>query len=347
MEPDQRQLKLISQTSMEDVEYIAKIKKNVSEDEFYDLVSNILSQFIANEEVVSELIVSGIFTWEISMILEMSSEPWFFNGITFLTNTFRHLMLIQKDKCISIVKDCYPSIHESLACWHDSFFLHESFNSTNPRHVSRSYFKMLGDSIESVHISFIRFIYEFLINSVEGSAFQRQKEPTLGNMISKLIEIDILETIYKTNLHGVSLSQWRNIAQHSSYKYDKKTDKIFCRYGNRNQKALEISMHELFDLLSIFNRLQALQKIAVEFFIVEFSDEFSFLKAEEFEVTMESILGQMANSWALNDYKILSVEIIPQGYRFDIEDSASRGRDRLHEVMPQIFGCVSLLKKKV
>ena len=64
---------------------------------------------------------------------------------------------------------------------------------------------MLGDSIESVHTSFIRFIYQFLINSVEGSIFQRQKESTLGNMISKLIEIDILETIYKTNLHGISL----------------------------------------------------------------------------------------------------------------------------------------------
>lgn len=200
---DRDQFELMAQESTKDVEFLAKLKSELTGDEFAARVFETFRRFIDNEEVITRVIKLGTHTWEVSVILEMEKECWFSDALLYLTQTFRSTMHANKEQCISLIESLYPDIHESLACWHDSFFLQKNIDLRNPRHAVRAYFRMLGDMVESSHKPHINFIYQVLRLDPSGPLHGKPRNVSLGKSISMLSEMEILERIYKSNLLNV------------------------------------------------------------------------------------------------------------------------------------------------
>jgi hypothetical protein len=340
------QIHAMSEASVDDVKFLMDLKSKMSDGDFYNLTFETLYQFIENEEIVRKLLEVATHTWEISVILEMESESWFSETLLYLSKSFRALMLKDKAKAVLIINNIYPRIHESLACWHDAFFLQNHDESDNPRHIARACFRMLGDTIESVHAPHIEFIYKMLVNLESVQIHGRPESVSFGKEISNLIEIEIFEKIYKQHLFGVSFSQWRNIANHSSYRYDSKSKVIICNYGSNNSQTIKITIDELIQLMNKLNQLQALHKIAVDFFIVEFMHEVDFKSMTNVELSLETIIGQIGNNLGLNGYKILSTQHILGNLMFKLEDSNSNGSSGLREVFPMLHNYLAMLYEK-
>ena len=119
---DKDQFKIMTQSSIEDIEYLSQVKRELGEAEFKNLAFQTLNRFIYNEEMVSKVLATGSHNWELSIVLEMEKEPWFIDSLLYLTRSLREAMVENKEKGISIIERMYPEIHESLACYHDSFF---------------------------------------------------------------------------------------------------------------------------------------------------------------------------------------------------------------------------------
>jgi hypothetical protein len=322
---ESKQLQNMFDASGNEIAYLKKLKNNLSKKKYDCLIMDVLSLYIFDKRVVKEVHELGTLSFEISIVMQMKDKVWFSNTIKFLIKQFRSLMLADQDKCISIIHECYPKIHESLACWHDAFFLQDHTSQTDPRLVSRACFKMLGDTIESVHASFVNFIYKISINNKSSPLFNRPENVSFGKAIDELINHKELAVIYKQNLYGVSFSQWRNIAQHSSYKYNRDKNKVVCSYGSNNKKSIEITIDELLELMGTLNILQALQKIALDFFLIEYREKIDLTSIGDLALSTETIISEMGLTLSLQGYNVISAQNILGNWLFKIEDSQGQG----------------------
>ncbi len=335
----------MAQASIDDVEYLAQLKNDLGESKFNDLVFQTLNRFINNKEIVSKVIELGTHNWEVSLILEMEKESWFSESLLYLTGSLRSSIVNNKEISVSVLEKMYPVIHESLACYHDSFFLQQEINSKNPRHTVRAYFRMLGDTVESSHKPHTLLIYRMMTCDPTNQLFGRPESVSFGKAVSSLLEISELENMYKTILFGVSLSQWRNIAQHSNYQYDKNSEKITCTFGSNNPQTVDISIEQLLELLLSLNKLQALQKIAVSFCMIEFMKDVQFDKYGKIELTIETIISQIGNGIGLEGFKLLSVANNAGTCVFKIEDTSNKGLALFKKMMSRLAHFIAMLKE--
>ncbi len=342
---DHDQFKTMAQESTKDVEYLAKLKSDLGEEEFKSVAFQTLNRFIDNEEMVSKVMSIGTHNWELSLILEMEKEPWFSESLLYLTRSLRSTMIENKEKGVSIIEQMYSRIQESLACWHDAFFLQQDVNSRNPRHTVRAYFRMLGDMVESTHKPHTLLIYRMLSCDPLNPLYGRSEAVSFGKAVSSLLEINELVSMYKSKLFDVSLSQWRNIAQHSNYQFNKRSEIITCTYGLNNTRTVNLTVEQLLELLLVLNKLQGLQKIVVSFCMIEFMKDIQFDKYGEIEVTIETIISQLGNGIGLEGFKVLSVTNDAGLCVFKIEDTANKGLVSFKQMVNSMAHFMAMLKE--
>jgi len=342
---DHDQFIIMAQASTKDVEYLAQLKNNLGEANFKSLAFKTLNRFIDNKEIVSKVMDIGTHNWELSLILEMEKESWFLESLLYLTRSLRSTMIENKEKGVSIIEQMYPDIHESLACYHDSFFLQQEAQSQNPRHTVRAYFRMLGDTVESTHKPHTLLIYRMLSCNPSNQLYGRPEVVSFGKAVSSLLEVSELEKMYKKKLFDVSLSQWRNIAQHSNYQYNKRSEKITCTYGLNNSQTVDFTVEQLLELLFALNKLQALQKIAVSFCMIEFMKDIQFDKYGKIELTVETIISQIGNGIGLEGFKVLSVTNDSGSCVFKIEDTANKGLASFKQMVNRLAHFMTMLKE--
>ena len=74
--------------------------------------------------------------------------------------------------------------------------------------------------------------------------------------------------IYHPSPFGISVSQWRNIANHNSYSV--KDEEISCTYGSRgHQKHFSCTVSDLIELARYVDSLGFLHKVAFEIFSID------------------------------------------------------------------------------
>ena len=225
------------------------------------------------------------------------------------------------------------------------FFLQHEVRTSNPRHRVRAYFRMLGDTIESTHKPHVLFLYKMLSSNPNNQLFGQPENVSFGKAVSSLVEIVDLEEAYKTKLLGVSLSHWRNIAHHSSYQYQKRSGQISCTYGSNNSRKIDLNIAQLIELMLTLNKLQALEKIAVDFCLIEFMKDIQFDKYGEIEVTVETIISQIGNSIGLHGFKVLTVTNEGERCTFKIEDSADKGLHAFKQMIEQSAHFMAMLNQ--
>jgi hypothetical protein len=92
---------------------------------------------------------------------------------------------------------------------------------------------------------------------------------TFGQVITELISSGTCDKdIYSPLALGVTVSQWRNVANHNSYEVY--GDKIICTYGKPgNVIELRLPIIKVIDLLKDVNNLCFVHKIAFEVFSID------------------------------------------------------------------------------
>ena len=316
----EEQLERIMNSSVNEVEELSNLKNSMCENDFYLMLQQELSTFILNPKVVSMLIDTSNNSYELNRLFQMKGSAWYSGAILSFCNLFREAIKFNRSAVIDMVENGYPSVHESLENYHDSYFLQNQGISENPRHVVRAYFRMMGDTIESVHFPHIQFIYKITTMAPSSPLYGRSLDVSNGKAVSELLDHGNFHVPLKENLHDISLNQWRNISSHSSYKYENNTKSIICSYGNKGEKTLDFN--ELKGIMVNLDVLQAMLKTCVEFPILEFMQEFNLLPT--LEVTEEAIFSQLGTSLPIHGYKFKGVKKNQKDWIIQVEDTRNR-----------------------
>lgn len=316
------QMETILTASSSDVDHLAELRSHMDSNDFNLLCYQQFSKYIKNSKVIKFMVESGNNTYELSRLLEMEGKPWFGGAIKFFCMSFDSAMKNNKDEVVEIVNKTYPDIHESLKNYHDSFFL-QQHKIEQPRHQVRAYFRMMGDTIESVFYPHVQCIYQIMTLDPSSKLYGRPLRVSSGKAVSELLQISEFSEALSKNLENISLNQWRNISQHSSYSYESKTDKIICKYGK--ESVIRVSLEELVSILLRMNVLQSLLKICIEFPILDHMEKFDL--GADSEITTETLLSQLGNAFSLNGYKVLEIQRNDEQLKINIKDTRNRGID--------------------
>ncbi|MCL1090972.1 hypothetical protein L2744_15465 [Shewanella profunda] len=336
------QSEIIVKVSGDEVDYLKGIRQCMSDKDFKLLVASEFSKYIKNTTAVDHMVDSGSHAYELSTILKMSNSLWFTSALDYFCSAFRSAMLQHPEEVIAIVEECYTKVHHSLANYHDAFFLQNHESVTQTRLKVRAYFRMLGDTLESVHFPHIQFMYQVLTKVPDSVLYGRKLKVSNGKAVSELLEINELRSALEGSLKDVSLSQWRNISHHSSYHYDASRDIVVCTYGNNN--TVELTFNELETLMVDFDTIQALLKICVDFPLMDFLGSFEF--DTSLELTVETLLSQLGNVLALNSYTLIGIDKVLNSWTINIEDTGMRGVKGFKSNGPMFFPYIGLLSDK-
>lgn len=334
-------LERIVASSYDEVDILEELASTLSENEFYNLKKSVLSRFIQNEQILDPKIVN-CHTWEISMILKMSNEPWFSQGLTSLIQEFRETIELDKDNFIKTLENSYIDIHEALNSYHDAFFLENIRKDAKLRHFARSCFRQIGDTLESTFKPYVSMIYELLKIGGKIQVITSKKQ-NFGDFVSSLTSIDYLENIYIDELQGISLSQWRNISQHSSYQVDENTNTITCSYANNKSKTL--TPLDLEQLMFKLDEVHDFHKIAIDFIILELIHEVNLNFGLE-HLSFETLIGDISSTLATYQYPV--IEIIKDGekFKFIVLDKNGGLKDGFINALQQVSAQIYMLTEK-
>lgn len=315
-----RELEII-RNSGSDIEYLTERKNELTFLDFKMQSFNYFHKYLDNKEIIPWILKTGSFTYELAIIWKMDEERWFTHPLHYFLDNVRHAFKDKKDSVITYLDLYYPVIHEALESYHDAFFLMTVNSKLKKRELVRHYFRMIGDTIESVHYPLLKFIYDMLKFCDVSPLFNNIDPISNGKIVSELSRIESFNYLLNDFLDNIALNHWRNISQHSSYKYLEEEEYVIISYGKNESVRLKIA-----DLESIMLKLNTLQqwlKLAVEFIYIDLVEYTNFSK--NLKVTTESLLSQLGNLLPLRGYSVIGIDKILDNWNIKIIDNNNLG----------------------
>jgi len=137
----------------------------------------------------------------------------------------------------------------------------------------KSYFRDVGDLLEGSLQPMIRLrleVWEHL--GRRGVLPSPVSALTFGKVTEELLAATDLGKVYRPLPFSLSVSQWRNIANHNSYEVVGTL--VSCTYGTSNRpKNISLTIDDLTKVVSECNAIYYAHKIAVEFFGIDNAKE--------------------------------------------------------------------------
>lgn len=319
--------------------YLLKEAKFDSIAEF-DLFSfEVLNKYIQDKGLIRDIVSSKAFAFEV-MFIKWAKGTIFEDFIDFFFENLRIALKYHADEIKKIYVEFDLRIHEALVSYQDSAAIANTAHLENKRTSIKSKFSSLGEIIESSLYPQLQLIYRVLTCSKDSSLYGKKQTISNGKIISELIDSSkTLDSIFKKLLLDVPLNQWRNISNHSSYKYNKNSDSIFCTYGSENNNSVTLKYEDFFALLKTIDCIQILLKTCIELSSTELGvkKQISSEDYEHYELTIESIMSQIGNVLAVLNYDILGVDKIINQWKINITDTSSLGVARFRELGKELI----------
>jgi len=300
----------------------------------FDVFSfEVLSKYIHDKSRLKDIVNSKAFAFEV-MFIKWAKGTVYEDFIDFFFENLRVALVYHKDEIRRFYVEFDLRIHEALVSYQDSAALADTAHLENKRTIVKSGFSSLGEIVESSLYPQLQLVYRILTCSKESSLYGNKTNFSSGKVISELIDSsDILDAVFKKLLRGVPLNQWRNISNHSSYKYNKNSDSIFCEYGSNNNSSVTLKYEDFFELFKSIDCIQILLKTCLELSSTELEVKKEVTTDDEhFELTKESIMSQIGNVLAVLNYDVLGVDKILNQWKIKITDVRSLGKVKFQEL---------------
>ena len=161
-----------------------------------------------------------------------------------------------------------------------------------------------------------------------------------GDVIAELAPIGIKGDIYRPRPFGVSVSQWRNIANHNSYTV--KNDRVACTYVRPGQeKQILCTINDLVELAKYVDTLGFLHKVAFEIFSTDNLNELA-PHAPRLEITEFTKDGALVIGLAKGRFTIVKARYREREWALLLADDSHRDQGEIKSaiqdaVMPYFF----------
>lgn len=303
-----------------DSEFIENLNKELGDKTFdRNNVYCVFEPYVKNKEALRKAVDWGIFHYEYIQFSNFMKDTLFENGIALIIDMCNAAFECDREKTAIVLKESYEEISFGLASYTQATMIDTPIDSIARFDlITKQIFQSIGDRIENSLKPYISFLNSIrtIVNGTENS------QNKLGVKIDALIAYsDVFKALYKDLLLDVSVSQWRNIANHGDYKIVDETVEV--TYGNTNNlQTKHVTKEELIILLKTIDVLLYMHKIAFVLLSVDYSSclDISEVKKQKNPYTnKDDTVSQIVETSFSYGYRVLSIDSDSSPWRIAVE----------------------------
>lgn len=228
--------------------------------------------FVQNKDLLRRCVDMGDLHFDYIKYQTMFKNTLFEEGISNIIELTHRAYQVSAETTTDVLTEGYRRFvqgqaHYTQTLWSNSNYI----DRTRPDIFVKAAFNRIGDMIENSLKPYLLTTNEIRC-IIEKSA---PKQQTLGAVVDALIQYDpIFMALYSDLLLGITVSQWRNIANHGDYRYAQ--DEIHIEYGTANErKRKTLSQDELMLVLITIDNLLYMNKTARALFSIDYHGRYS------------------------------------------------------------------------
>lgn len=328
-------------------DYITKLqeelicnKENFSMDDVY----NRFEKYVNNKSILREIIELGILHYDYAKYVTLFEGTLFEDGIRIIIDLCREAYSKDKEAFKVIFANSYSKYAKGLEnqtqlCWLEG----NEFNIQRNDLAVKKAFRFIGDLIENSFKPYAVFLNEVRA-LIQGKNANQKK---LGMIVDVLMNYqDEFRALYKDMLCDISISQWRNIADHGSY--ENTENGVEVTYGTNDEFKKVISIQELELLMCTLDTLLYMHKTAYTLLSIDYIEmlkgAFSYTKSKE-ETWNDNMISQFVETSYAYGFETKIIEKNEDVWELEISTDKEQEKEKLTyycSIISKFLGCYKL-----
>jgi len=283
--------------------------------------------YVHDTDKLSHVISLGLLRYEYSKYMQDIKDTRLESDLKAIIHLFRDAYLSDSKAAVEAFVQNYDNISEGLKNVIQLNYLHNPDIDLSRIDLFAKYsFMQIGNLIEGTQKYYVQLFYNLAM-------IVHQKKPvrneTLGYYVQELISLhSSFDYLYKGMLYDIEISQWRNIANHNSYRCVE--DVIEVRYGKGNIKTKAISRLEIENFFLKMDTVGYLLKIAHVLIGIDYHEDiFSKIRDKsEKIISDDDIIAQVIETSFSYGYETINCKKGSNIWNISIRESTLREFDK-------------------
>lgn len=228
-----------------------------------------LSTYFENPDCLPRAFGAGGLRYEYAFLQHNRSEPWIDNALRTMLMEFRAARNVDVSCCFQTWGRWFEAIDRAIRNTASVAFLQEDIDNLSHEFMAKSILRDTGDILEGSLQPLARLRLDMQgVAGIRAAGAAPVTSMSFGKVIEELASRPNGGDVYRPQPFGLTVSQWRNIANHNSYEV--KGSEVICTYGSPgHHKTIRCPVNDLFNLGRYINDLKFTHKIAFEFFSID------------------------------------------------------------------------------
>jgi len=255
-------------------------------------VFNVFEKYITDKDRLRKAIDFGLLYYDYTKYKVSFEGTLFENGLSAILHLYNSALEQNHQESVKIFKDSYPAIARGFAS-RTQIILTNGIGTLPDRLdlFVKTAFQLIGDSIENSLKPFL----EFLDSVYCVSRNKRVIKKKLGVIVDSLTSnSELFKALYKTLLFDITVSQWRNIADHGNYSCTS-DGKIEIYYGEKSRITKYINRQDLEMILTMLDTLLYMHKTAYTLIHIDHIDCLPIMQ-KYYETTNDDLAMQIVET---------------------------------------------------
>lgn len=304
-------------------------------------VYNTFERYVENKDFLRKCVNFGNLHYDYVHFKKIMENTLFEEGLKRIIKLYYEAEQVNKELTIEALNKWSVAISMGYTSYTQAMWLSNSFSDEIRFDLlTKEIFRLLGDVIENSlqpHLGFL----DSLICIVRKKSFSKKK---LGVLVNDLANYNkVLSAIYIDMLMDVSISQWRNIANHGSYRCI--NDSIEIQYGGAiNKKKKIIDKNTLITVIRTIDTILYMHKTAFTLLLIDNNERLSkevLNKKSEGAITDDTVAQLIETSYS---YGFKFVEIsknVPWNFIIESRNDIEKDKTYILEYLQIISAIIN------
>lgn len=253
-------------------------------------VFNVFEKYIADKVKLQKVIDFGLLYYDYASYKVSIEGTLFEDGLAEILRVYNCALKQNQLKSIQIFKDSYPAVTRGFASW--TQIIRPNGVGQLPNRFDlfvKTAFQLIGDGVENSLKPYLEFLDAIYHVSRDKPVVKKK----LGVIVDGLMaNSKLFKALYKTLFLDITVSQWRNIADHGSYTCNS-DGKIEIHYGQDNSITKYIERQDLERVLATLDTLLYMHKTAYTLMHIDHIDHIptieKYYKTENDDLVMQIV----------------------------------------------------------
>lgn len=291
-------------------------RKGFSISEIRSAVKDTLAPFLRSQEILQSEMVYHL-AGEAINIRRISQAPAGLDFLRRILDSYWNAYHANADACTSVIAEMEQSIEGGKRKFISIALLERDKDGMDTEILAHEVFQMIGSTIEGPIRPYLNELLSLFHLHDKTYIPESTTKMTLGEVVTAL-QLKLTGTFFlQPGNYGVSLNQWRNIAQHLSFTVV--DDQIKATYGRRNTKSVVLAREDLIHLLRQIALCLAVLKAARVIFAWDHASEIR-AKLKDMTEHPDSVLVDLSATFLTQGFRICRTDAGKDSLRLVVED---------------------------